>query len=70
MPTRMLDISFVKRVELPGRARMPFHVELYNATNFNWFTGINMDPRNAEFGKVTNTRNLPRHWQSGATIVF
>ena len=65
-----LDMSFVKRLPLAGRVRAQVHIEVYNATNFAWFTNPNLDPASASFGLVTGTRNLPREVQIGAKIVF
>jgi hypothetical protein len=69
-PLSYLDMSVVKKLPLTGRVRAQIHVELYNATNFVWFSNPNLDPGNADFGKVTGTRNLPRELQIGAKIVF
>jgi len=71
-PLRYMDVSIVKRAELPGRARLQFHVEFYNATDYPWFntTNINMDPSSANFGLLTSTRNLPFNLQLGAKIFF
>lgn len=69
-PMSYLDMSFVKRLPLAGRVRAQIHVEVYNATNFAWFTNPNLDPTSSNFGKVTGTRNLPREIQLGAKIAF
>lgn len=69
-PLNYLDMSFVKRVRLAGRVRAQIHFEVYNATNFAWFTNPNLDPNSANFGIVSGTRNLPREIQLGAKIAF
>jgi hypothetical protein len=69
-PMSYLDMSIVKRLPLAGRVRAQIHVEVYNATNFAWFTNPNLDESSANFGKVTGTRNLPREVQLGAKIIF
>jgi Carboxypeptidase regulatory-like domain/TonB dependent receptor-like, beta-barrel len=63
------DMSFVKGLEL-GRVRAQFHIELYNAFNDVFFNNPNLDPTNAEFGKVSSQNNLPRNIQIGTKIIF
>lgn len=70
MPLNYWDVSFVKRLQLGGRVRAQFHIELYNASNYVWFRNPNLDPGNANFGKVTSQGNLPRNVQLGVKIVF
>jgi hypothetical protein len=60
----------VKRVQLAGRVRAQFHIELYNAANYVWFRNPQLDPANAEFGRVTSQGNLPREIQLGAKVSF
>ena len=69
-PMNYLDLSLVKRLNVRGRVRAQFHIEVYNATDFAWFTNPNLDPTSSNFGKVTGTRNLPREVQLGAKITF
>jgi hypothetical protein len=64
-----LDMSFVKAFEL-GRVRAQFHIELYNALNDVFFNNPNLDPSNANFGKVSSQNNLPRNIQIGSKIIF
>jgi hypothetical protein len=63
------DMSFVKGFEL-GRVRAQFHIELYNAFNNVFYNNPNLDPTNANFGKVSSQNNLPRNIQIGSKIVF
>lgn len=69
-PRNNLDLSLVKRVQLAGRVRAQFHIELYNATNYVWVRNPQLDPENAEFGRVTSQGNLPREIQLGAKVSF
>jgi len=69
-PLNYWDMSFIKRLPLARRVRAQVHIEVYNATNFVWFTAPNLDPSNADFGRVTSTRNLPRNIQLGAKLIF
>jgi hypothetical protein len=63
------DMSFVKGFDL-GRVRAQFHIELYNAMNDVFYNNPNLDPTNANFGKVSSQNNLPRNIQIGSKIVF
>ena len=63
------DMSFVKGFDL-GRVRAQFHIELYNAFNDVFYNNPNLDPTNANFGKVSSQNNLPRNVQIGSKIVF
>ena len=69
-PLNYWDMSIVKRLNLIGRVRAQLHFELYNASNFVWFQAPNLDPSNADFAKLTGTRNLPREVQLGARVTF
>jgi hypothetical protein len=63
------DMSFVKGLQF-GNIRAQLHIELYNAFNDVFYNNPNLDPRNAEFGKVPNQNNLPRNIQIGTKIIF
>jgi hypothetical protein len=69
-PLNYVDLSIVKRFQLTGRARAELRAEIYNATNYVWFRNPNLDPGNADFGKVTSQGNLPREIQLGGRIIF
>jgi hypothetical protein len=69
-PVNSLDLSLVKSFQLARRMRAQIHVELYNATNYVWFRAPNVDPGNADFGRVTSQGNLPREFQLGAKLTF
>jgi Carboxypeptidase regulatory-like domain/TonB dependent receptor len=65
-----MDISFVKGIQLAGRVRAQLHLELYNAFNQVFYSDPNTDPRNSNFGKVTQQNNLPRNFQIGTKVTF
>jgi hypothetical protein len=69
-PLNYWDLSVVKRVRIAGRVQAQLKIEVYNATNFVWFNAPNLDQRTADFGRVTNTRNLPRNVQIGGRLTF
>ena len=46
------------------------HLELYNAFNQTFYGDPNLDPRTADFGKVTAQNNVPRNIQIGTKITF
>jgi hypothetical protein len=69
-PLNLWDISLVKRVQFNDRVRAQFHVEFLNAFNKAIFNNPNVDPTNANFGKVTSQANLPRDIQIAAKFVF
>ena len=63
-------MSFVKAIQIGGRVRAQIHLELYNAFNQTFFGDPNLDPRTADFGKVTSQSNVPRNIQIGTKIIF
>jgi hypothetical protein len=65
-----VDMSFVKAVQITGRVRAQIHLELYNAFNQTFYNDPNLDPRTADFGKVTAQNNVPRNIQIGTKITF
>jgi hypothetical protein len=65
-----VDMSFVKAVQISGRVRAQIHLELYNAFNQTFYGSPNIDPRTADFGKVTSQDNVPRNIQIGTKITF
>ena len=67
---KLMDLSIVKQVALNGSARLQFNVEFLNAFNIVQYDNPNTDPRNANFGKVSQQNNLPRDIQLAAKIVW
>ena len=47
-----------------------FSVDLLNATNHTNFSGPNLDPTNANFGRVTSQRGLSRVIQFNLRLDF
>jgi hypothetical protein len=64
------QLSFIKRFRLGGRLRAQINIEMLNAFNQAIFDTPNTDPTSANFGKVTNTYNLPGSMQIAGKITF
>jgi hypothetical protein len=66
-------LSLVKQVNLVGRVRAQFNLEVLNAFNQVFFNDANTTPTGSSsvnFGKVTSQNNLPREVQLGMKLVF
>ena len=66
----LMDMSFVKRLQFTDRVRGQFHVELLNAFDQAFFNIPNLDPTSSDFGKVTDTQNLPFSVQLAFKLIF
>jgi len=68
----LLDLSVIKNFEFTETVRLQFRAEAINAANRVHFNGPNLNPRDANFGRVTDTRSptLPREFQLGLRLVF
>jgi hypothetical protein len=66
----LMDMSFVKRLQFTDRVRGQFHIELLNAFDQAFFNIPNLDPTSSDFGKVTDTQNLPFSVQLAFKLVF
>jgi outer membrane receptor protein involved in Fe transport len=66
----LMDMSFVKRFQFTGRVRGQLHIELLNAFDQAFFNIPNLDPTSSDFGKVTDTQNLPLNVQLAFKIIF
>jgi hypothetical protein len=64
------DVSLIKNTNLTERFRLQFRAELLNVTNQVFFGGLDFNPRNASFGRLTEQVNLPREWQLGLKLLF
>ena len=64
------DMSFVKGFPIGDKVRAQLHLELYNAFNDVFYNNPNLDPRSADFGKVTSQNNLPQNLQIGFKVLF
>ena len=65
-----MDMSIVKRFDITSRVRAQFHLEIYNAFNQTFFNNPELNPTNANFGKVTSQNNLPQNLQIGFRVFF
>jgi hypothetical protein len=66
----VLDLGFLKNVNMGSRARMQFRVEVYNALNRANLGGPNTTPTNSAFGTITAQNGLPRQVQLAARLSF
>ncbi len=66
----LMDLSFVKRLQINDRVRGQFHIELLNAFDQPFFNVPNLDPTSSDFGKVTSTQNLPLNVQLAFKLIF
>lgn len=68
----LLDLSVIKNFELGERVKLQFRGEAINALNKAHFSGPVLNPRDANFGRVTSTSSptLPREFQLGLRLLF
>ena len=66
----LLDIGLSKNFSLPRGMRMQVRFEWINALNYTVLWNPNLDPRNANFGFITQDRNNPRDLQIGLRFTF
>ncbi len=64
------DLSVSKNFSFTERFRLQLRGEFINAFNTPVFGNPNLDPRNANFGKVTGQSNLARNVQIGLKLIF
>jgi carboxypeptidase family protein len=64
------DLSVSKNFAFTERIKLQLRGEFINAFNTPVFNNPNLDPRNANFGKVTSQANLPRNAQIGLKLIF
>jgi hypothetical protein len=67
---KLMDLSIVKQVAIGARVRGQLNVEFLNAFNIVQYDNPNVDPTNANFGKVSQQNNLPRDIQLGFKILW
>jgi hypothetical protein len=65
-----IDVSLIKNTTITERVRLQFRAEVLNVTNQVFFGGLDFNPRNASFGRLTEQVNLPREWQLGLKMLF
>lgn len=68
----ILDLSLIKNFEFSERVKLQFRAEAINSLNKVHYFGPVLNPRDANFGRVTNTDSptYPREFQLGLRLVF
>jgi hypothetical protein len=68
----LFDVSLIKNFEISERVKLQFRAEAINALNKAHFNGPVLNPRDANFGRVTNSDSPanPREFQLGLRLVF
>jgi hypothetical protein len=66
----LLDLGFLKNVNLGSRLRLQLRAELYNALNRANLGGPNTAPTNSAFGTITAQNGLPRQLQLAGRVSF
>jgi hypothetical protein len=66
----VLDLGFLKNVEMGGRLRLQLRAEVYNALNRANFGNPNTGVTNSAFGTITAQNGLPRQLQLAARVSF
>lgn len=64
------DLSVSKNFAITETIRFQLRGEFLNAFNTPVFNNPNLDPRNANFGKITSQANLARNIQIGLKLIF
>jgi len=68
--TNNWDLSVIKNFSLTERAKLQFRGEFLNAFNHPQFDNPNVDPTNADLGKIKAQANLPRNLQLALKLTF
>jgi hypothetical protein len=68
----ILDVSIIKNFPITERVKLQFRAEAINSLNKAHFNGPVLNPRDTNFGRVTNTDSptLPREFQLGLRLTF
>jgi hypothetical protein len=66
----LMDMSIVKRFDITQTVRAQLHFELYTAFNQVFYANPELNPTNANFGKVTSQSNVPVNLQIGVRLFF
>lgn len=69
-PFQKFDAGFTKNFRLGEDMKLQLRIEGINVLNWVYFTGLNLDPTNANFGFANGQRNLPRDIQIGGRFTF
>jgi outer membrane receptor protein involved in Fe transport len=66
----LMDVGIYKNFGLPAEMRLQLRIEVINALNYTVLWNPNLDPTNANFGRVNQDRNNPRDIQIGGKLTF
>jgi hypothetical protein len=66
----LLDLGFMKNLDLGSRLRLQLRAEVYNALNRANLGGVNTGVTNSAFGTITAQNGLPRQLQLAARLSF
>jgi hypothetical protein len=66
----LLDLGFMKNLDLGSRLRLQLRAEVYNALNRANLGGANTGVTNSAFGTITAQNGLPRQLQLAARLSF
>jgi hypothetical protein len=66
----LLDLAFLKNVNLGSRMRLQLRAEVYNALNRVNFGNPNTGVTNSAFGTITAQNGLPRQLQLAGRLSF
>jgi hypothetical protein len=69
-PTNNVDFSFLKNTRIAESVNLQFRAEFFNFLNTPAFNGPNLDATNANFGRITSQRNLPRQTQLALRLTW
>jgi len=65
-----IDFSVIKAIPIVERVNMQFRVESFNLFNHANFNSPELNPTNANFGRITSQPNLPRTFQLALRLTF
>lgn len=65
-------MSIIKKFAFTETVKLQLRIESLNAFNHWHFNNPDLNPRNATFGRVTNSSqvHLPREYQLGLKLIF
>nr|MCU0229659.1 hypothetical protein [Bryobacterales bacterium] len=69
-PTNNVDFSFLKNTRIAESVNLQFRAEFFNFLNTPAFNGPNLTATNANFGRITSQRNLPRQTQLALRLTW
>jgi hypothetical protein len=71
-PINVWDLSLIKNFAFTETVKLQLRIESLNAFNHWHFNNPDLNPRNATFGRVTNSSqvHLPREYQLGLKLMF